>query len=322
MNGDRPAAGHRGPQPFLVRGMVRTLLRQVALLIAASVLVFALTRLLPQTPMEAYLQHQGLPVTREAVEALRHQWGLDGSWLHQYGHWAGGFVTGNWGVSLVSGEAVAPELLSRVPASMTIGLGSLLLGAVAAYVLGVTASTWGGVFDVFSRALTIIEQAVPGFMACVIVINLVGVKWGWVSFYRLSGPGILVAPTLVMAFLVAGPLSRVVAAHVDQLRVEPFIQAGLERGVSFTRLAWTDGWRPSVYGLVSAMISRMASVLGGAAVVEYVFAVPGMSYLLISSIADRDYSMVQGYLMIMVIWMLIARGLLQIVLSALDPRAR
>lgn len=294
----------------------------MAALVFASVAVFVVSRAMPSTPMEMYLQSQGLPVTPENVAALRHQWGLDGPLLSQYWQWITDLLRGDWGMSAVAKVPIGPQLSSRIPISLTIGFGALVIALLIAYLVGMCAAVYGGWWERSSRALAVFAQAVPPFVVAVLLINLLGVSWRWVPFYSLTGPAAAVAPTLILAVFTAGQLVRVVATHGRELADEPFVAADMGRGFSRSRVLWSHGRRQVVYGLVSASVAKMAMVIGGAAILEFVFAVPGMSTYLIESIQHRDYLVIQAYLMLMAAWMAASHIVLGLALAWLDPRTR
>ena len=296
--------------------------RQVGLALLASVVIFIVTRALPRTPMQVYLETHGQPVTPEALEALSRRWGLDGPLTGQYLRWITGFLTGDWGESISSGTQVSAEFLSRLPASLAIGLGGVTLAFILSYPLGMLAYTRGGLWDGLTRVLAIAGQAVPSFLVCTLIIAVLGVKLRWIPFYRLPPERAVVAPMLVVGLYSLGQLSRIAYAHAEQQAAEPYVMAAVSRGFTRSQVLWCDAWRPVVYGLVSAVIAKMAWVIGGTAVVEYVFAVPGISTYLISSISSRDYTVVQSYLMVLVLWMFATRVVLGLVLNRLDPRSR
>lgn len=300
----------------------KALVRQLGLFFVSSVVIFAVARALPRTPMEVYLQDRGLPVTPESIEALERQWGLGGPIVVQYFRWIGRFCTGDWGTSIVTGDQISVAMAQRLPISLAIGLGGVALAALLAYPLGMKASLGSRGWDLGARVITLISQAVPSFLICTLVIDLFGVRLGWIPFFRLSGAALVIAPMLIVAFYSLGQLSRVVTAHAEELRTEPFVTAAVARGFELNDLLWRDGRRPVLYGLISTVIAKMAWVIGGTAIVEYVFAVPGMSYYLIKSISSRDYTVVQSYLMVLVLWMFGTRIILGGVLAWLDPRTR
>ncbi|WP_316670595.1 ABC transporter permease [uncultured Propionibacterium sp.] len=309
------------PAPALGRGLAY-LARQAGLVVFSSVAVFAVTRALPTTPMEAYLEQHGLPATQENMDALARQWGLTGSPPEQYLGWIRRFVTGDWGTSIASGASIRDEIMTRLPLSLAIGLGGVAIAFVLAYPLGMKAATGNRLWDALARIVVLCGEAVPSFLVCTAVVDLLGVRLGLIPFYSLPPARAVVAPMLVVALYSLGQLSRVVTAHAEQLRGRPFVRAAVQRGFTVERVLWHDCRRPVLYGLTGAVVSKMAWVIGGASVVEYVFAVPGMSYYIISSIGARDYTVVQSYLMILVLWMFATRVLLGAAMAWLDPGSR
>lgn len=298
----------------------RLLGRSLITVLLASIIVFLVSRALPRTPMEVYLDSHGAAVTPESVAALSREWGLDGSWPHQYATWVTRLIHGDWGTSILSGQSIGAELWQRLPVSLGIGLGGLTVAALLAYPLGMLAATRGGVFALVSRGLTVLSQAVPSFVIALLAITCLGVQLRWVSFYTLTGPAQVIAPAAIVALYSLGQLSRIVAQGARALAAEPFVRAAVGRGFTLRSVLWRQGRRQVLYGLVAALIAKMSWVIGGTAIVEYVFAVPGVSFYVISSIQNRDYFVIQSYLMLMVLWMVVTHLLLDAVLHALDPR--
>lgn len=301
---------------------IRIVARSLLTLVLASVAVFAVSRALPQTPMEVYLQQHGADVTPESVAALRRQWGLEGTWPEQYFTWVSVLLRGDWGTSLLSGTSIAAELWQRLPLSLGIGLGGLAGAAMLAYPLGMLAATRGGIAEWVTRGLTVLAQAVPSLVVALLVITALGVQLRWVSFYTLTGVAQVIAPAALVTLYTVGQLSRIVAHAALALREEPFVRAMLGRGFDLSAVLWRDGRRQVLYALVAALIAKMSWVIGGTAIVEYVFAVPGISFYVITSIQNRDYFVIQSYLMLMVVWMTVTHLILDAVLRALDPRTR
>lgn len=287
-----------------------------------SVGVFVVARVLPRSPAEVHLQARGLPVTPDAVAALRRAWGLDLPVVQQYLHWAGGLLRGDWGTSTTSGASVGQALAAKLPLSLGIGLGGLLLAWALAYPLGMLAVTRGGAFDALTRVWAVAAQAVPSFVVAVGVVEVLSVRLGWVSFFRLTGPAQLVAPAVLAGLFATGVLARVVAAHARDVAGQPFVTAELGRGFDRGTVLWRHGRRQVLHGLVAASVAKLPVVIGGAAVLEFAFAVPGTAVWVASAVADRDYAVVQAYLLVVALWMAVGHVLADAAMAALDPRVR
>lgn len=287
----------------------------------ASMIIFAITHLIPPTPMEVFLHSRGLAATPEAVAALQHQWGLDGSAISQYIHWVTGFVRGDCGHSIFVDRPICEQMAAKIPVSLFIGLGGVLLAAILAYPLGCKTALQGGIWDLVSRLLAVISQAVPSFVVAILLIYWVGVRLGWVSFYSLTGTPQLIAPMLIIAFYSWGQLARVVAHHALDVSAQPFVAAEMGRGFDRQTVVITHGRRQILYGLVAACLAKMSWVIGGSSILEFVFAVPGMSAYIIDSIKQRDYQVIQSYLIFLVVWMIAVHLVCDLLLAWLDPRS-
>jgi len=120
---------------------------------------------------------------------------------------------------------VSAEFLSRLPASLAIGLGGVTLAFNLSYPLGMLAYTRGGLWDGLTRVLAIAGQAVPSFLVCTLIIAVLGVKLRWIPFYRLPPERAVVAPMLVVGLYSLGQLSRIAYAHAEQQAAEPYVMA-------------------------------------------------------------------------------------------------
>ncbi|BBG03352.1 MULTISPECIES: ABC transporter permease subunit [Pseudonocardia] len=314
-----PGLPTAGPTHTLV-GPARRMLAAVAVLAVASVVVFVIARSIPTTPMAAYLQSRGIPVTEENLADLRRTWGLDAPPVEQYLSWMAGLLRGDWGTTTTTGIPIGPELAARMPLSLAIGGGALLGGWLLAYLIGTAAATGVRFLPSVSRALAVLSQSVPVFVVAVAVINVLGVELRWVPFYALQGPAVVVAPTVILALFTAGQLTRTVTEHARALSDEPFVRAELGRGFDRSTIVWVHGRRQVLYGMFSASIGKIATVTGAAAVLEFVFAVPGINLFMIDSIRGRDYAVIQAYLMATTVWVVLVHVVLGVVLGRLDPR--
>ena len=140
----------------------------IAIFILASILVFVIVRMMPTTPVEKWLDAYHLPRTEENIAYLTAKMGLDEPLIVQYFTWITGFFTGDWGVSLISGENIRDKFLTKMPYSFSIGFAGIILGGIAAFFLGYRAALHrNGLADRFSSVLTVFAQCVPQFIIAI-----------------------------------------------------------------------------------------------------------------------------------------------------------
>ncbi len=299
---------------------IHSLILFILIIFLSSILVFAVTRMMPLSPEKMLLSSYNLPHTTENIAALRSEWGLDAPLYQQYLSWIHGTLKGDWGNSLISALPIREELLKRLPFSLALGLGSLLLSAFLAFWLAYFAAVKGGFFEFISRSLSLISQSVPIFISSLAVILYLGVKLRIVNFYT----GNLWVSTAIGILLLAtwscGGLSRVGRRHFIELKDKTYIRRLISNGFDYQQIMLRHGYKPVMYGLSGALISRFASILGGSSVVEFAFTIPGINFFLIESIKNRDYYVIQSYLLIVMIWMAVVNLIFSGIKIKLDTR--
>ena len=304
--------------------MRKTLLfiaKWIAIFLLASVLVFIIVRMMPTTPVEKWLDAYHLPRTEENIAFLTKKMGLDQPLAVQYFNWIGGFFTGDWGVSLVSGEDIRTKFLAKMPYSFSIGLFCIVIGGFAAYFLGYRSALHkGGLANRFSSFLTVLAQCVPQFIIAILLINALGVRLKMVAFFTGDGAFALGAAIAITAIYCAGALSRVVRTAFRQQMKTSYVKFSVSRGFSKEQTLFRHAYKPVLSSLVSTMITRFAGVFGGSTVLEFAFAIPGLSTMLVNSLSSRDYTVLQTYILVVIIWMFAVHLILNVVLQVLNAR--
>lgn len=300
---------------------VKVILKYFFVLCFMSLVIFALTRSMPLSPVDLLLQQLKLPPTPENKLLVEMQWGLDKPLYVQYFRWLGAFVRGDWGESLISKQNIREEIFRGIPYSVTLGLGGVLLSALLGFFGGYLASLKkGGFFDRLTAFLSLFVQTVPVFILSVVLIYYIGVKYQLLKVFTGS---IFVKMSLGMLMVTlssVGSISRVMRKHFLNIQKQPYIRAEISRGFLPNKILLTSGLRPALIGLSSAIVSKFAWVIGGTAVVEFVFSIPGVSFFLVNSIAQRDYNVIQSYLFFIVIWMMLVHLMFSIIMRLLGEK--
>lgn len=297
-------------------------LRSVAMLLVISMVAFAIINAMPADPVDIAIHAWNLPSTPETIAALREQWGLDVPLVQRYFIWLGQFVTGDWGRSFRTGGAVLPEFITRLPLSLSIGLGGLLIAMVCAIPLGFASARWpGGIADRFTRALAILVQAVPSFFIGLLIIWVFAVKLRW---FRAFGTDLsaIILPIGLIALHSLGVLSRVYRRGILEIVDQPFMTTAKAKGLSPSAVLWHHGHRFGLFALLSAARSEAAWAVGAAAALEILFNVPGISQFMVQSVGARDYFVLQAYVMVVACWLLILNAVVETAIRRLDPRAQ
>jgi len=297
-------------------------------LLGASLLIFAITQALPGDVAQVLL---GTDATPEAVAQLRAQLGLDRPWLVQYLDWIGGILTGNFGVSHLSGDAVVSLLLPRLAVTMwLVGfamVGSLLLAVPAGMIAALKRRSWQGILVSASAQL---GMAIPVFWGGIlaVVIFAVWLRWlpanGYVPLTQDPGSWAahLVLPVLTLSAVQAAVLIRYVRSAFVEVLNEDYYRTARSIGWTPMRALLRHGLRNVAISLVTVLGLQVSSVLVGAIVIESVFSLPGLGSLLMTAVAQRDLLVVQGTVMFLVLAVLAISALVDFSYLLIDPRQR
>lgn len=295
--------------------------RAVLLLWLGSIAAFAVIRAMPADPAVITLLAFNQPVTDATVAALRGEWGLDRPIVEQYLRWLGDFIAGDWRRSFRTGEPILAEFLARLPVSLTVGFGGLVLAIALAVPLAEAAARRPhGFCDRLLDALTLGAQAVPAFWLAALMIWIFAVEFAWLR--PLAGPTVerMILPVAIVAITGIGPLASVYRAGMSEVGRSHYFMVALGKGGDPDSTLTRHGRRYAAMGLAAALTAEASWVIGGTAVVEVVFGLPGISQFLVESLAVRDYFVVQAYLMVAVAWMVGVALLAQFARHLLDPR--
>lgn len=294
--------------------------RALMLLWLASIAAFAMIWMMPADPAVLTLLAFNQPVTAEAVAALRASWGLDRALPLQYAIWLGGFLAGDWGVSFRSGQPIFGEFAARLPVSLAIGCGGLAAAIAIAMPLAHAAARHPhGAADRLLDGIAFAAQALPAFWVGAVMITLFAVELAWLRPFS-GGIERYVLPIVLIAFSALGPLATVARESYREVAMSDYYLAALALGADPRRVLARQGRRYVALALAAAVWAEAGWAIGGTAVIEVVFALPGISQFLVESIALRDYFVLQAYFMVSVAWMAAIATLASATRVLIDPR--
>jgi peptide/nickel transport system permease protein len=304
----------------------RRLVWTLPTLLLVSLLVFVLMRLIPG---DAALLILGDSATPEQLAGLRAQYGLDRPIFVQFGLWLAQLLRGDLGVSITSGEAVLPLLLERFQVSASIVLVAVALAALAAVPAGLYAAWKQNSFvDTLVVTLATFFLSIPSFWLGLLLLLFVGMKLGWVPVVGYvpfaqdwkASLSFLVLPVITLALIELGVLARMArASAIETLRLEYVTHArakGLPERRVLLRHVLPNAFAPTwtLIGLI------LGNLLGGIAVLETVFTLPGLGRLLVDAIFARDYPVVQGCLLFMALIYVAVNLVVDLFYPLFDPR--
>ena len=312
----------------MVEYAIRRALAAVPLLLGLTLLVFFYVRLIPGDPVVAML---GVNSDPELVARLRDELGLDKPWWSQYFNWIGGLFQGDLGTAFRSGVPISSILIERIPASLELAAGGLVVSLAIALPAGVAAGMKrGSAVDAIVSGGTLFGLAIPGFWlgALLVMIFAVWLPWlpsgGYVPFDRNPARNLqmLVLPALTLGLALSPYLARLTRATVSEIRGETFVGFGRAQGLSDRVIARDLVFRNSAPSLVVAVGVTIGGLLAGSVVVETLFNWPGMGRLIVAAVSERDYAMIQALLLIYGVLFIVVNLLAELAQGLLDPRIR
>lgn len=295
-------------------------------LFVVSLLVFGVTQVLPA---DAAVMLMGENATPEQLAAIRERLGLNDSYIIQYGHWLGGVLTGNFGVSMRTGLPVLPTILEALSRSLLLAglsIGSML---VVALPLGIAAATRRGrVGDFAFSVVSYIGVSLPEFVTATIVILVLAdsLQWlpatGYVPLTQDFATGLrhLVLPVMTVSVILVAHVARMVRSELVDVLHTDYIRAARLKGIPERLVLFKHGLRNALLPTITIVALDVGYVLGGIIVVEEIFAIPGIGRQLIVSIQSRDLPMIQAGALVMAATYALANFAADLAYAWLDKR--
>ena len=299
-------------------------------LFCVSVIVFCMIRFIPGDAV-AIMLGANTEVTPEKVAALRARIGLDQPIVTQYLGWAGAALRGDLGKSLWTGRPVAEEIGLHVWPTVQLTVLALALGAGLAVPVGcLMAQLRGRLGDTAMRVASVIGLTVPSFwLGIVMILGLATLApsvqaLGYVPFLQdpLGNVTRLLLPAIALALPILANLSRLVrSAMLDALQ-QDYIRTARAKGVSERGVLYRHALRNALIPFVTSVGIMTGYLLGGAIVVEQVFAIPGLGRLILGAIAERNYPLLQATILVVTSGFVLVNFAVDLLYTAIDPRVR
>lgn len=317
--------------------MAKRLLQAVPLLLGIAAVTFFIVHLAPGDPMDMFLDSASRrELDPEVVAAIREKWGLNDPLHVQFLHWIGNLATGDLGESFRYRRPVIDLILERVPFTLQLTLLALLFDGLVGIALGVLSavkqySTTDRVVTVGSLAI----YSIPGFWLALMLVLVFSVQLGWfptsqtrsLDYALLSGWGKLVdrlwhlvLPVFVLGVASAASTARYVRSRLLEVLSEDFVLAARARGLRERTVVLRHALRNALIPVITIYGLSLPFLLGGAVLIEEVFAWPGMGRLAVEAIGNRDYPLILATSMIAAVLVVLGNLLADVAYAAVDPR--
>jgi len=299
---------------------IRRLLSLIPVFFVVSVLVFAVIHMAPGDPLD-HLVRTGSGPEQRAVIAARY--GLDKPLPQQYLVWMGNLLQGDLGDSLMSRRPVATLIGQVLPHSLQLGALALCFSAVVGTTLGLIAALNKDRFlDNLVMGGALVGSTIPGFWLGLLLMLVFSVQLGWFPVSGAKSWSSLVLPVLTIGFGGVALVARVTRVSMIEAAGRDFVTLLHAKGLSPLRIQLRHVLRHAMIPVVTILSLRIGWILGGAVIVEVVFARPGLGSLLIKALGQHDYPVIQACLLMLAMAVMLGTLLGDLVQAAMDPRVR
>ncbi len=300
-------------------------LEAIPLLFAISIICFALINLIPSDPVEVTLRVRQIPViTEELVEETRKELGLDKPIVERYFSWLKSGLKGDFGISYINpNRTVMGEISRSLPPTLKLAGISLIIVIITSIPIGILCSVFKDtLFDRIIRLFIFMTSAMPSYWIGIVLMWVISVKLkilptsGSGSLKHIILPGITVSLTYISTYI------RLIRNNMIENMKEDYVVYGKVRGLKNNTIIINHVLKNSIHSCITAFGMSIPQLISGTIVVENVFAWPGLGTLCISAIFNRDYPIIQTYVLLMGVLFVVFNLIFDLIQGVTDPRIR
>jgi peptide/nickel transport system permease protein len=319
----------RGIGHTMTQYVTRRLLLLIPTVLLVSLLAFSILRLIPGDAVIHLLGEQGY--SPQTVAKLRKEFGLDKPIYEQYGIWMKDLGQGNFGTSITSGEPVTKILVRTAPVTIELAAFAVSFAAIISLPIGIVSAVKRDTFiDYTLRSIAIGALSIPGFWIATLVIVLSAHWWGWIppigykAFLKapVQNVQILLLPAIILAISLAAPSMRMTRSMMLEVLRQDYIRTARAKGLSPLSVITKHALRNALIPVVTIMGVQVAFALGGSVIMERIFVLPGLGNLMYTSVARRDYPIVQAVNLVFAVAILLINLFVDLIYTYLNPRIR
>jgi peptide/nickel transport system permease protein len=308
--------------------ILRRIGQSVVVLGIVSILVFSMMRWIPGDPIVVILGDEYSP---EAHQRLRTELGLDKPLVVQYLIWIRSVLSGDFGYSYINHTSVSTLLYDAFLPTLSLVIGTLIIGILIALPSGVLAAVKrDSPLDYGSMGFAIVGYSMPSFWKGILLIWLFAVtlRWfptmGYVHPWENLGEGLwrLALPSLTLGTFFAGLVARITRSSLLEVLQQDYIKAATAKGVRRLPIVYKHALRNALIPVVTVIGLQFGTLLGGAVLTETVFNIPGMGRLTVMAIFNREYHVVQGAVLVGVVFVIVVNLMVDIAYAFLNPKIR
>ena len=313
--------------------IIRRILMMIPSIVLVSILVFFTIRLIPGSIVDLMVsQNESMSETSMTRAEIEQRMGLDVPIYVQYGRWLGDiFVEGDFGHSLWKNYPILPELLHRFPVTLELVLIAVVIAMIIAFPIGIfSAIRQDTIGDYLGRSFAILAIAVPGFWIGTMVIVFPSIWWGWappVMFVHLTQDPIanlkiMIIPAVIMGMSMSGITMRMTRTMMLEVLRQDYIRTAWSKGINEKTVILRHAMKNAFIPVISIIGLQIPQFIGNSLVLEQLFGLPGIGRLTIEVLITRDYPVLSGINILMVLVVLFTNLIVDMTYGLMDPRIR
>lgn len=306
----------------MTRYIIRRLLLAVPVLFGVSITVFAMMHLVPGDPALAMLLGQP-EVTEEDVERVRTQLGLNDPIPVQYLKYVGRVLQGDFGESVQTRRPVLDDIIEQAPSTIQLAVAAMVLAVTMGVILGVISAlrrnTW---VDTLATFTAMFGVSMPSFWFGLMLIYIFALKLGWFPAVGTGGLKPLILPAIALGMDFSAVTARLVRTNLIEVMIADYVRTARAKGLSERAIVYRHALKNALIPAITIIGLQFGTLLGGAVVIETVFARQGIGRLLLTAIMGKDFPMVQGIVLLVATIYVITNLLVDLSYGLLDPRIR
>jgi ABC-type dipeptide/oligopeptide/nickel transport system permease component len=299
------------------------LLQLFIMVFVLSFLTFLLVKITPGDPIRTILKVDDVAVTTEEEEKLKRVYGFDQPILQQYGDWLAKVARFDLGDSLISKKPVSELILERLPTTLALSIGGLVVLFLIAIPLGVLSALYEGRWpDYLSRWFALVGASLPSFWLGLLLMYVFSLKLQWLPTMGRGSFTHFILPSFTLGIAMAPMYITLLRERLITILQSTYITAAKARGVSKARILVFHALRGSLIPLITMFGLSLGSLLGGLSVIEILFSWPGMGELIVQAVSQRDYPLIQGFIIVIGFFIVMTNLFVDLLYMVINPQVQ
>jgi len=311
--------------------LAKRLIQMPLVLVVVTITIFLIIRFTPGDPVQIML---GMQTSPEAEAALRAEFRLDQPWHMQYLLWVGDLLQGDFGRSIRMNTPVLQLLAERLPISLSLALSAMVFAVVVSIPLGLIAAlkrnTW---IDYLATGYTLFGFAVPNFALAMILIYIFSITLGWFPITGIgsgasTAPGFwgaiqpYVLPAVALGTLQTAIFTRLLRSSMIDVLGQDYMRTANAKGLQPLTILLVHALKNAMIPFVTMLAIQFGYLIGIQVTIEHIFAIPGMGSAILSAVVNRDFPVIQGFVLVIAAFFMLANIIADILYGIIDPRIR